>query len=228
MKNIVFILTFLISSASFGYNDICVLSLFASDSSEAGRINMVFENYQRADIFESPSISEIQHCFSGDYQEVIWVSHGVISGIITPFTAPIHNFENKKQILYPRFFENIAKNLNHSIKLRIAFCGAGEENLKNTMDSLIKRNEELGGDVNYSPKLDFMSHLQGKPVTNLSLKWLSQSIDKTKLVKWMTNRSRFCLQGKRNKQPCQRICTSDTQRRCDRNSSKYIIPLETI
>lgn len=225
---IVFILTY--SLSSFGAERVCVLSIFDKLAPEHDKVLKIFSQYTPATIFKNPSYEQISHCFTGDYDEVLWISHGSITGVTAPYAAPVFysTESSQKHLLYKRFFVNLAKkNLSGSIKkFRIAFCGAGEVNLPTSMDPLIEAIRSSGGAIDFSPRMSFLSKIYGKPVTNLSLEWLSKSIDPDKVITWQTNNSRRCTR----KTTCNRnrICSDDSQINCNRQKAKYIIPFSSI
>ena len=218
------------SSVSLAVEKICVLSVFANRASEHEKVEKVFKNYAPAKVIKTPSYKEIMECFQGEYDEVIWLSHGAISGITKPYVAPIYYSKEtgSKNLIFERFFENIANQLPSSaINLRVAFCGANDKKLRRSIDVLINKIRENGGQVDFSPKMELMSKIYGKAVTDLNLNWLSKSLDHEKLISWQTNYTRNCMQMGKRRCHKNKVCTSDSQFKCNRKSAKYIIPLES-
>ncbi|MDP7320564.1 MAG: hypothetical protein QF441_08145 [Bacteriovoracaceae bacterium] len=227
-KYFLIIFIFSLSYFSSTYGKVCVLALFPNDSKEMDKVNLIFKNYSRARIFSAANFDQIKHCFkSEEYREILWLSHGTIGGLITPFSAPVFysQKDNSKHIIYKRFFEILANSLNRSLKLRVAFCGAGINGLNSSIDPLVDKIRNLSGEVEFSPNIELLSKLYTKPVTDLSLSWLSKSLDPLIITKWKTSESLHC--NRASKRPCMKICTKENTAVCSKKSAKYIIPLKT-
>ncbi|OFZ19234.1 MAG: hypothetical protein A2X94_05575 [Bdellovibrionales bacterium GWB1_55_8] len=172
------LLVALCSFSAFGGERVCILSIFANDSKESAKVEKAFRKYPEIEVFQAPRFEEIRACFNGEYDEVLWVSHGTVTGVTTPYFTPVFvdGDTGKKSLLYPRFFEAIARGLpERPITLRVASCGADDDRLQNTMTPLFEAIRSRGGTVEFAPRLRLASWLSGKSMTNLSRSWLQRS-----------------------------------------------------
>ncbi|HAR43656.1 MAG TPA: hypothetical protein DCS07_13665 [Bdellovibrionales bacterium] len=181
MRPFLGLLVALYSFSAFGGERVCVLSFFKKGSKEQAKVEKVFRKHSEILLIQAPAFSETSDCFTGNFDEIVWASHGTLTGATRPYITPVHidRDSSKSSLFYRRFFDNLAKKLpDHPIHLRVTYCGADDERYPNTMSPLWDEVRAKGGTVEFSPPLRLASKLLGKSVTNLSKSWLSKSLRK--------------------------------------------------
>lgn len=217
------LLSFIIVNSPMTFAKTCILSMFESSSKEAKTIDTVFSSYIEADLFKLAQIRDIEKCFfSGDYDEIIWISHGSsLRDGLSAYSAPILVKPDGSKITLPkRFFLKLISQSNYENlkKVRINLCGLDfskkSTEMLSTIDPFIKELEQQNVEVDLSKKFAFGSWILKENVTRLDPKWLMESIkleDSAHYVEWKTNHNSHC--------------TTDKTLGCDRSSAKYVLPL---
>ena len=206
------LITTLITSNFIYANKVCILAFVDKDTREYRIIDKVFRKAPSTSLIYGPSFSDIKDCFENGYEEVLWVSHGITSGITNPFSAPVYRGKSAKPFrLLKRWFKRFVNESNLNIKkFRLAFCG-GNVQKNNSMSPLLAELNSLGVDIDIHSDSKFASSLLGVSVVNLNKKWLAQSVVRSELTKWRTGNNFFC--------------NRDSWKGCDRAEEEYVIPL---
>lgn len=207
----------------------CVLSLYhpTKDSAETKMFNRVFRFDPNVDFYELAQPSQIERCFtSGSYSEIVWLSHGLSqqSGA-TDYSAPLITYQDGKRFpLLKSYFKKLAANINYTKlkRVRIMSCSidfsansvntdSQTENIKSTIDILVKQLIKSGVSVDLSPQQKTLSWLIGENVTRVSYDWLARNIDRSRLTIWQTNENAWC--------------DRDSLEGCDRATASITVPL---
>lgn len=200
----------------------CVLSLFQINSWEDQKINHLFMYYIEASLFRQAQLADITYCFtSGEFDEIVWVSHGSRVGTENNvYSAPILFRNDGSKIGLPvRYFETLISKISPQVvKLRLNLCGIDEKlnlnRINSTIDFLVKDLLNRNKEVEISPLSKFASKILGEKVTSLNIEWLALSIQEEHakyFAHWKTNSNRYCKK--------------DFWSGCDREKSRVVIPL---
>ena len=204
------VLLFFINHTSFAKT--CVINLFQKDSLLDQKIIRVFKRSPDTLIHYPKSISEIQNCFANnEFQQILFLAHGIETPMNNQqYGAPIF-FRGKDPVILPqRFFQKMTeiiqqRNTNLEI-VRFGFCGSQDSSIK----SLVEFLSQSGTQVEFAPESTVYQRIFGIHASRLTLQWLSQSVNKKKLLRWQTEQ-------KSN-------CTDDSEDGCNRSIAQWVIP----
>ncbi|WP_415063929.1 hypothetical protein [Bdellovibrio sp.] len=153
-------------------------------------MNLVFQYEPQIDVFRRAQLEDVERCLTRDeYDEVVWVSHGVLADGISQYSAPILVQDNgRKIVLTKRYFESLSSRLNNGQlkKFRLSVCGlnygkdfynshqSGE--LFSSVDILLHALSKQGVKIDLSKRSTLGSWLYKKEVTSLARYWLEESL----------------------------------------------------
>lgn len=228
MKSFI-LLFFILTGVVQAQGRTCVLSLFSSQDKQNAIVKKAFINSisnepidKNMDLFFEANLEQINRCFeSADYSEVLLAAHGTpISSSLADFSMPL--FYNSKtqrnETLKIRYFQKLSEKLrsNASIKkIRIVVCNLDfdqphsknnqtnieNENIRSSIDILIREAVNLGVEVDLSPKFKFGSWIMNEDVTRLTISWLRKSLDQIEFNKYkkdiLCKKSKSCTRRKK-------------------------------
>lgn len=196
------------------FSKICVLSIFAKNTWESNAVARVFKYYNKADLFQEPSLTQIENCFaSGDYEEIVWLSHGLDPvKSRSSYSAPIFVFRDSNNLLNKitlpiRFFEKLAKIANTSRlkKMRVAVCGVDSsfdslelqrnDKFNSTIEVLLRDLHSNSVAIDFAPEVMLARKILNQHLSILDTHWLFKSIDLNDIKQfthWATERSENC------------------------------------
>lgn len=188
------------------------MSFLEKNSSEEIKVIEAYKNVAEIKLYSRPSMLEMEDCFSGGYEEVLWISHSILSGKNESLYLPIYiNKKGNKIRLFNRWFKKLANQTYFNMKkFRVAFCGLGSSIYSTSMDELLNKFNHLGVEIDLMGRSKIGSFLSGSDVVNLTKKWLSKSIqNRYQFKKWKTERNPFCKE--------------DFWAGCDRSEAEYVL-----
>lgn len=183
---------------------VCVLSLFKKKSREHRLVLKVFKNYKHSKIVLIENIKDIKKCFKDTYEEIIWAGH-TSPNIFADGTPQFVYYRNGKSVpVYGRVYQNLLKMIYLLVregriikKIRIAGCGVGTFS-KGRIYNFLEELNELGIEVDISPKRPVLSAIARRPVTSLRGSWLVKSADCNDYTKWGRRKSMYCPEDPNN------------------------------
>ncbi len=212
-----FVLSFLLGSLRVEARDdspssVCVLIFEDGGSPFANAANLVFGSYERAFVKTVATPLDFISCVSQGYEEIVMVLHSApgLNSAKKGWFVFLNPEGEGFQMILNRPFEIARKwlaqnRLSKLKKIRIASCDAPEV-LKERYPSFLKLVAENQVQLTYAN-----SFIQkGKPVMNISLKWLAESIDPANLKAWRTDKNIYC--------------EKDFWSGCDRSAADFVFP----
>lgn len=190
----------------------CVLSMFEAESQEEKIVRGVFGFDKNSVVIYRPSLAQIESCFQGSYEEIIWASHGAVSPLSGKAFPVFIGSQGEKLPLLSRFVDRLSKDSERSNlkRFRVAVCGVGRGSAS-IMDGLLAKLKSSGVDVDVPPRFDFGSKVVGEDVTRLTTVWLARNLDRKQSEIWRTNGNAYCK--------------ADYWPNCDRDSAEWVVPL---